>query len=242
MSYQVTCFGGLISVKYTEDILHVQTKLAAMGIASRDLEGQGWIAVNKQVLGDYNEDDFASIAKYLHDGELRFLGSEEVWTLRFRDGEMEDFCGEILWDHKETEAKEITIPFGDGRSLVAERNPDPDFREFSIGLKDPECYYQDLVIVDQEFNGEGGYLDTFSVKVFSDPNAEDYVGPPILINERKDSYMVSNIDWDTDGDPELAGKLPKTLEIPGTVPKDAVADWLSDRFGFCVKSYSTGEV
>jgi len=55
--------------------------------------------------------------------------------------------------------------------------------------------------------------------------------------------VVKDIDWDTDGDDV---DLPETVKIPASEideesDEDAVADWLSDRYGYCVESYEIDE-
>lgn len=51
--------------------------------------------------------------------------------------------------------------------------------------------------------------------------------------------IVSQIEWATDGkDAEILG-LPNEVSVPFSVEDDAVADWLSDSFGYCVKNYIT---
>lgn len=58
----------------------------------------------------------------------------------------------------------------------------------------------------------------------------------------KRTYLVSNIEWDTDGDTELLEQLPTetTLEIDLGVDAadeddvlDLIADELSDIYGYC---------
>lgn len=51
-----------------------------------------------------------------------------------------------------------------------------------------------------------------------------------------------NIEWDLDEDIEIYGEkectcLPNEVIIPDSVCEDDVADWLSDEYGFCVKSF-----
>ena len=47
------------------------------------------------------------------------------------------------------------------------------------------------------------------------------------------ALVACDIDWDTDGE-EVP--LPKRLLIPESVDEEDVADFLSDMFGFCIKS------
>ena len=48
--------------------------------------------------------------------------------------------------------------------------------------------------------------------------------------------LATEIDWDTDG--EEIDWLPKQCVVPPDLDDDEVADWLSDRFGFCVNGFS----
>lgn len=65
------------------------------------------------------------------------------------------------------------------------------------------------------------------------------------------AFHVEDIQWDTDGDTELAAdlKLPKDIDVPVSSllydkedmkridieeVKERVVDWLSDQFGFCI--------
>lgn len=50
--------------------------------------------------------------------------------------------------------------------------------------------------------------------------------------------VATNIKWDTDGEPH---ELPGIVDLPDDLEEDAVADWLSDRFGFCVFSLTVEE-
>jgi hypothetical protein len=51
-------------------------------------------------------------------------------------------------------------------------------------------------------------------------------------------YVVSNIEWDTDGDDETAASLPNEMVIASNEEKDAdeVIDAASDSTGFCILS------
>lgn len=82
--------------------------------------------------------------------------------------------------------EKITIPLGDGFSLIAERNPDPDYKEIFVYLRrdDDGLVYQDLAIVGEDYSlktdSESGNTATapisgrYSVKVYSDPDSEEY--------------------------------------------------------------------
>ena len=43
--------------------------------------------------------------------------------------------------------------------------------------------------------------------------------------------IATNIEWDTDGEDVV---LPSEVEIPDNIEEDAIADYLSDEYGFCV--------
>ena len=56
------------------------------------------------------------------------------------------------------------------------------------------------------------------------------------------TYLVTEIDWDTDGEPHT---LPSSITFASPRQKgllnfndeEIVSDYLSDRYGFCVKSF-----
>lgn len=51
------------------------------------------------------------------------------------------------------------------------------------------------------------------------------------------SIRVYGIEWDTDGiSPESLG-LPVEVQVPSSVGEDGIADWLSDRYGWCVEGF-----
>ena len=57
------------------------------------------------------------------------------------------------------------------------------------------------------------------------------------------NIQISDIKWDTDGEDPKALGLPLELVIDAaaegiTDPADQVADWLSDRYGWCVETFS----
>lgn len=57
------------------------------------------------------------------------------------------------------------------------------------------------------------------------------------VAEGKDGVMlVSQIEWDTDGFDDA--ELPTEVEVPLYLDEYEIADWLSDEYGFCVKSFS----
>ncbi len=50
----------------------------------------------------------------------------------------------------------------------------------------------------------------------------------------KKFFFVTDIDWDTDG--EIVD-LPSKVQIPNGIEVCGIADYLSDEFGWCIKSY-----
>ena len=80
------------------------------------------------------------------------------------------------WEALTYDARKIKIPLDDGFSLVAEKNPDPDYKEIFV-------YYQDLAIIGEGYsykhNEDDGCVvqpihGEYSVKVYSDPDNEDF--------------------------------------------------------------------
>ncbi len=51
------------------------------------------------------------------------------------------------------------------------------------------------------------------------------------------SILVSDIVWDTDGEDTEDLELPTQVEVPLCVDEDDIADYLSDRYGYCVESF-----
>ena len=51
------------------------------------------------------------------------------------------------------------------------------------------------------------------------------------------SILVSDIVWDTDGEDAEDLGLPTQVEVPLCVDEDDIADYLSDRYGYCVESF-----
>lgn len=49
--------------------------------------------------------------------------------------------------------------------------------------------------------------------------------------------MLVVVEWDTDGVPSEELGLPSVVKIPEYIPEDEVADYLSDKYGYCVDSY-----
>lgn len=74
---------------------------------------------------------------------------------------------------------EIRMPLGDGYSIVAYRDGNPEQKELFIDLKDPEdTFYQSLAIIAEEYTYKGEDIaplhGRYSVKVYSDPYREDW--------------------------------------------------------------------
>lgn len=47
---------------------------------------------------------------------------------------------------------------------------------------------------------------------------------------------ASDIEWDTDN--EVIDNLPDSVIIPSHIEKDDIADYLSDKYGFCVIGFN----
>ena len=77
-----------------------------------------------------------------------------------------------------------------------------------------------------------------TVHLWKDPNSEDITDTyDMKAVSRDNSRKVFNIQWDTDDDEEVLESLPTEVEIPSSVDyddDDAVNDYLSDTYGFCV--------
>ena len=52
---------------------------------------------------------------------------------------------------------------------------------------------------------------------------------------------IINIVWDTDGDEEVLATLPMEVVIDNAIDVDSIADYLSDEYEFCVKSFQIKE-
>ena len=75
--------------------------------------------------------------------------------------------------------KRLKVPCASGKSLVAEVNEDPDYKEIYIYLEnDDGTWYQDLAIVGEEYEHAVTRLvpvpGRYSVKVYADENSEDF--------------------------------------------------------------------
>ena len=51
---------------------------------------------------------------------------------------------------------------------------------------------------------------------------------------------ITNILWDTDG--EIVPELPLEVLAPDEVDDESIADWLSDKYGFCVDAFNSKEL
>ena len=52
------------------------------------------------------------------------------------------------------------------------------------------------------------------------------------MDKNNNDKIIYDINWDTDG--EKIDNLPNSIIIPHAVDDDDIADYLSDRFGFCI--------
>ena len=50
------------------------------------------------------------------------------------------------------------------------------------------------------------------------------------------AYIITNIKWDTDGEP--VENLPRETTVPENIDEEDIADYLSDKYGFCLFGYS----
>ena len=82
------------------------------------------------------------------------------------------------------------------------------------------------------------YIDG-SYRVGDMDECECYLGEVVEYDTTLTKRAV-NIEWDFDGE-EDPPNLPNEVNIPTNVFDEDVADWLSDNFGWCVKSYSLEE-
>jgi hypothetical protein len=51
----------------------------------------------------------------------------------------------------------------------------------------------------------------------------------------KEDIYVYNIIWETDDADDV--DLPNSVHIPSNIDEDMITDWLSDQYGFLIKSY-----
>jgi len=54
----------------------------------------------------------------------------------------------------------------------------------------------------------------------------------------EDKIIKVSVDWDTD-DQDI--DLPEIVEIPFNIPEEEIADWLSDKYGWCVNCFVVNE-
>lgn len=47
--------------------------------------------------------------------------------------------------------------------------------------------------------------------------------------------MRVSVNWETDG---INADLPKEVDIPEGIEEDEIADWLSDKYGWLVNSFT----
>ena len=74
--------------------------------------------------------------------------------------------------------KKISLPLTGGKKMVAEINPDPDYKEIWIYLEDENgCVTQDLAVIGEKYSytdegvsPEEGYV----LRVYADKDSEDY--------------------------------------------------------------------
>ena len=59
----------------------------------------------------------------------------------------------------------------------------------------------------------------------------------VLDNYEDIPAKTISVEWDTDGMDEEELDLPGEVEVPGYVDEDDIADYISDIYGFCVKSW-----
>lgn len=79
------------------------------------------------------------------------------------------------------------------------------------------------------------------------PDLAATVVSPHLNREAAERSIMKAIEikWDTDGDKTALAELPREVEIPKEVEaefmdndEDAIADWLSDEYGYCMFGFS----
>jgi hypothetical protein len=56
-----------------------------------------------------------------------------------------------------------------------------------------------------------------------------------LCEPYKEDIYVYNIIWETDDADDV--DLPNSVHIPSIIDEDMITDWLSDQYGFLIKSY-----
>ena len=113
---------------------------------------------------------------------------------------------------------------------------DRDVSVLLAALRDSDC----------DFYAMG--LHTASVRLLADLERED---ARRIVAARREALSAEapvasdgtartvSVEWDTKTDDDLpAPQLPSTVEVPGDIDAEQVADWLSDQFGFCVLGWA----
>ena len=60
--------------------------------------------------------------------------------------------------------------------------------------------------------------------------------PDTVENKKPEEKWVS-VEWDLDEDDKDEASLPGTVAVPVSVDDEGVSDYLSDKYGFCVRSW-----
>lgn len=91
----------------------------------------------------------------------------------------------------------------------------------------------------QDIKGTEWKLDR--IRRATDDDFEKY---PHIVDESKkvtENYKVTNIEWDTEDSGETVDAeelgLPKEVEIPAHIEEDDIADYLSDKYEYCVLNF-----
>lgn len=171
-------------------------------------------------------------------GQLDFSHGEvvasDIVSISAENKEQTDWTRNSFADAAiEATRPKVAISLGNDFSLVAEVNPDPAYKELFVYLLDERngLVYQDLAVIGEEYYCGSASPENYSVKVYTDEVDEDWTFDHHISRLR----WVSDIDWDTDGQNV---DLPTEIPIQGNVPDEDIADYLSDHYGFCVKSFS----
>ena len=98
-----------------------------------------------------------------------------------------------------------------------------------IFLDDEEKMADFLMLTKKEFLYSYSYL-----------SEAEYDATLEAVADNPSGYLVSCIEWDTDGEDEEyeadIEMLPDAIYIGNDIDEEAVADYLSDKYGWCVKS------
>lgn len=90
------------------------------------------------------------------------------------------------------------------------------------------CLLDYLIFAHKKWAGETNidlnYEAYYCVEIYP----ESYCSPKV--------FKV-RVDWDLD-DPDDGEGLPEIVSVPNEVKEEEVSDWLSDEYGFCVKSWT----